>query len=123
VVWSKPRQQFKLGRLLGLLHTSIIIVSSKIFFFFFIRLKEYQGHHFESQLKEKDPLTLFAAFIVIVLNVFGALVCEWASTALKLQVELLRLAFSCQSGGITAYNEDLLQGFPQDIRTAQKLLT
>ena len=105
---------------------SIIIVSSKIFFFFFIRLKEYQGHHFELQLEEKDPLTLFAAFIVIVLNVFGALVCEWASTALNLQVELLRLAFSHQSGlsgGITAYNEDLLQGFPQDIRTAQKLLT
>ena len=84
-------------------------------------MKKYQGHHFESRLEEKDPITLFAAFIVIVLNVFGALVCEWASTALKLQIQLLRLAFNRQTGGITAHNEDLLKGFPQDIRTARKL--
>jgi hypothetical protein len=42
----------------------MIIVSSKSFFFFFIQLKEYQGHHFESRLEE-DPITPFAAFIVI----------------------------------------------------------
>ena len=60
-------------------------------------------------------------FIVIVLNIFGVLVCKWASTALKLQIELLRLAFSRQTGGMTAHNEDLLRGFPQDIHTAQKL--
>ena len=70
------------------------------------------------QLEEKDPVTLFAAFIFIVLNVFGALVCEWASTTLKLQIKLLRLAFSRQTGGITAHNEDLLKGFLKDIRTA-----
>ena len=48
------------------------------------------------------------------------LVYEWASTALKLQIELLRLAFSRQTGGMTAHNEYLLRGFPQDICTAQK---
>ena len=86
-----------------------------------IALKEYQGHHWESRLEDKDPLTLFAAFIIIVLNVFGGLVREWASTALKLQIELLKLAFNRQPGGITAHNEDLLKGFPKDIRTARKL--
>ena len=35
VVWSKPQQQSRLGRLLSLFHMSIIIVSSKAFFFIF----------------------------------------------------------------------------------------
>ena len=98
---------------------SIIIVSNKDFFDLVVRLKYiYQGHYFESRLEDKDPITLFAAFIIIVLNVFGGLVHEWASTALKLQIELLKLAFTRLTGGITAHNQDLLEGFPRDIRTA-----
>ena len=73
------------------------------------------------RLKDEDPITLFAAFIIIVLNVFGGLVREWVSTALKLQIELLKLAFNHQTGGMTAHNEDLLKGFPKDIRMARKL--
>ena len=75
---------------------SIIIISSKAFLSFFIWLKESKSHHFESRLKDKDPITLFAAFIITVLNVFGGLVHKWVSTALKLQIELLKLAFNCQ---------------------------
>ena len=35
VVWSKPQQRSRLGRLLSLFHMSIIIISSKAFFFIF----------------------------------------------------------------------------------------
>jgi len=79
------------------------------------------GHYFESQLEEKNPIILLAAFIIIVLNVFGGLVREWASTALKLQMELLTLAFGGQRGDISTKNQDLLNSFPRDIRTARKI--
>ena len=77
-------------------------------------------HYFEARLEEKNPIILLAAFIIIVLNVFGGLVREWASTALKLQKELLSLTFGGQRGNIPA-NEDLLNSFPRDIRTARKI--
>jgi hypothetical protein len=64
---------------------------------------------------------LLAAFIIIVLNVFGGLVREWASTALKLQMELLKSAFGGRRGDISANNQDLLNSFPRDIRTARKI--
>jgi hypothetical protein len=69
VIWSKPWRWSKLERLPSLIHMPII-VSSKSFFFFFIQLNKYQGHHFESRLKEKVPITPFAAFIVILAMVF-----------------------------------------------------
>ncbi len=46
---------------------------------------------------------------------------EWASTGLKLQLELLKLAFGRQKGGISASDRDLLEAFPRDIRTARKI--
>lgn len=79
------------------------------------------GRYFESQLEEKNPIILFAAFIIIVLNVFGGLVREWASTALKLQMELLTLTFGGRKGDISAKNQDLLNSFPRDIRTARTI--
>lgn len=79
------------------------------------------GSYFESRLEEKDPRILLAAFIIIVLNVFGGLVREWASTALKLQLELLALAFGGRRGDIPTNNQDLLDSFPRDIRTARKI--
>lgn len=79
------------------------------------------GHYFESRLEEKDPITLLAAFIIIVLNVLGGLAREWASTALKLQLELLTSAFRGRRGDISANNQDLLNSFPRDIRTARKI--
>ena len=79
------------------------------------------GHYFESRLEDKNPIILFAAFIIIVLNVFGGLVREWASTALKLQIELLTLSFGGPRGDISANNRDLLNSFPRDIRTARKI--
>ena len=69
------------------------------------------GQYFESKLEEKDPRTLLAAFIIIVLNVFGGLVREWASTVLKLQIELLTLAFGGRRGDVSANDQDLLNSF------------
>ena len=77
-------------------------------------------HYFDARLEDKNPILLLAAFIVIVLNVFGGLVREWASTALKLQQQLLSLAFGGQKRNISA-NQDLLNSFPQDIRGARKI--
>jgi hypothetical protein len=77
-------------------------------------------HYFEAQLEEKNPIILLVAFIIIVLNAFRGLVQEWASTALKLQKELLSLAFGGQKGYISA-NQDLLDSFLQDICTARKI--
>ena len=79
------------------------------------------GHYFESRLEEKDPITLLVAFIVIVLNIFGGLVREWASTALKLQIELLTLSFGGRRRVVSANNQELLNSFPRDIRTARKI--
>jgi tnp2 family transposase len=79
------------------------------------------GPYFESRLEEKDPITLLAAFVIIVLNVFGGLVREWASTALKLQMELLALSFGGRRRIISANNQELLDSFPRDIRTARKI--
>jgi hypothetical protein len=53
--------------------------------------------------------------------VFGTLVREWASTGLKLQLELLKLAFGRQKGGISVGDRNLLDGFPKDIRSARKI--
>ena len=58
---------------------------------------------------------------MVVLNVFGGLVREWASTALKLQMELLTLAFGGRRGNISATNQDQLNSFPRDIHTARKI--
>jgi hypothetical protein len=77
-------------------------------------------HYFEARLEGKNPIILLVAFIIIVLNIFGGLVREWASTALKLQKELLLLAFSGQRENISA-NQDLLDSFLQDICTTRKI--
>jgi hypothetical protein len=81
----------------------------------------YAGYSSKSPLNDKDPILLFSAFIVIALTVFGALVREWANTAIKLQAELLRLTFGRKRGGLTNHDEALLKSFPHDIRTARKL--
>lgn len=74
-------------------------------------------------MEQKDQISLLAAFIVVALNVFGSLVREWSNTALKLQMELLRLTYKqIRKGTLTEHDEDLLKGFPQDIRTARQLL-
>ena len=52
---------------------------------------------------------------------FGSLVREWASTGLKLQLEFLRLAFRRGREKMDPHDQDLLAGFPQDIRSAKKL--
>jgi hypothetical protein len=67
-------------------------------------------HYFEAQLEEKNPIILLAAFIIIVLNILGELVQGWASIALKLQKEILLLAFGGQRKNISA-NQDLLDSF------------
>ena len=73
------------------------------------------------QLDEKDPLSLFATFVVIMLSVFGSLIREWASTGLKLQLKLLRLAFQREGEKTDLHYQDLIAGFPRDIRSARKL--
>ena len=94
-----------------------IITVSSTWYILFMQLIMSIEHFFEWRLDDKDSITLFAAFIVIVLNIFGALVREWASTALKLQIELLKLMFGCKKGGISDGDQDLLNGFPCDIHT------
>ena len=44
----------------------------------YVQLKEYQGHHFESRLEEKDQITRFVAFIVVLamaVTVFLQVIC------------------------------------------------
>jgi hypothetical protein len=79
------------------------------------------GMFLETQLNGKDPISLFAAFIIIALNVFGLLVHEWASTALKLQLKLLTLIFNQRGSSISKHEQDLLKTFLHGIHTARKL--
>lgn len=65
-------------------------------------------------------MALLAAFIALVLNVFGNVTRSWCNTTLRLLAILLGLAFS-KDGDPTVREQNLLDNFPRDIRTVRKV--
>ena len=120
-VWNRQTRQSKIGNPQRPMPMFLTIVSNYSIAYLHWLTLVLIGHYFESRLEDKNPIILFAAFIIIVLNVFGGLVRDWASIALKLQIELLTLSFGGPRGDNSANNWDLLNSFPWDIRTARKI--
>ncbi len=73
-------------------------------------------------LATKEPRMLFAAFIAIVLSVFGKLTNIWSSTALKLIALLLGIVLGNGDPETCApLDKKHLEQFPLDIRTAREM--
>ncbi|KAH7918138.1 hypothetical protein BV22DRAFT_971213, partial [Leucogyrophana mollusca] len=76
---------------------------------------------FNHHLRSTNPLTVVAAFIALVLNVFGHLTRPWCNTTLGLLALLLKAAFSIDKDGPSDRDQILLNDFPRDIRTVRKI--
>ena len=95
---------------------------SYIFFWLAMSSDFFSERFTHTVLATKEPRMLFAAFIVIVLSVFGKLTNVWSNTALKL-IELL-LGIVLGNGNPEAcapLDKKHLEQFPLDIRTAREI--
>ncbi|KAH7906576.1 hypothetical protein BJ138DRAFT_978118, partial [Hygrophoropsis aurantiaca] len=76
---------------------------------------------FNHRLRSSNPLLVVAAFIVLVLNVFGHLTRPWCNVTLGLLKLLLTAAFSSVKDDTLDHEKALLETFPKDVRTVRKL--
>ncbi|KAH7904269.1 hypothetical protein BJ138DRAFT_1019358, partial [Hygrophoropsis aurantiaca] len=80
-------------------------------------IDKFFGH----RLHFVNPLLVVAAFIALVLNVFGHVTRPWCNATLGLLTVLLKAAFSVGKDAPSEREQLLLNGFPRDIRTVRKI--